>query len=356
MPKRITDANVLVLSGYTRGNISDGMTGGLQDPNVQRDGERIEINSPDDVEKFDRVFSERRERIVAGLTEAGVDVVVTRLGISSEFQDLLVEHDIVGVRRVNRRKLTQLKRAIGATEVRDPTDVSPSDLGHVGVLEQKLTEKRRGRRRRRRILVFDGCCDPESVTVLLQGASGQTKDQAATTIRKGATATAIARGLTPQVGGVVPGGGAPEMQIATAVRGRATAEDSRSQLALEAFADATERLVFVLAKNSGLDPLDTVSELRARETTSDDAIQIGLNLPTGTVTDVLDAGILDPVATRMNCYETAVDVAVMILRVDDAIDAIATQTPTDPDDTIYDDEAEKHHEYLEEHDDTRWDV
>lgn len=220
------------------------------------------------------------------------------------------------------------------------------------------------------MVVFDECPNPDSVTVLLHGVSGKHDEQASTTVRKGAAAAAVASGRSPRRGGVVPGGGAPEIQIAAAVRDRATAEDSRSQLALTAYADATERLVFGLAKNAGLDPLDTLSDVRARSGIGaadgagtggrnvDGDGAIGLVLPSGAIDDVVSAGILDPVATRLRCFEAAVDVASMILRIDDAIDSTDTMTPSEPGDTIYDEHAEKHHDYLEEKDDdeTIWDT
>jgi archaeal chaperonin len=352
MPTRVTDANVLVLTGYKHGKANDGKTGGLQDPDMQRDGERIAIESLDDIDEFAAVFAERRSDVVDGLVDAGVDVVVTRLGINDAYQDLLADHGIMGIRGVNRLKLAQLAKATGATPVIDPTDVSPTDLGYAGVVEEQVIDQRKGRRKRRRMMVFDDCPDPESVTFLLHGVHGQLGEQAATEIRKAAGAVAIANGQTRAPGGVVPGGGATEVQIAQRIREVAPSVDSRGQLALESFAKATEHLVSALARNAGMDSLTTLTDLQELNTRN--GTTPGLVLPEQQLDDAWNAGVFDPLGVRLSAYERAVDVALLVLRVDDAIDATFTKEPTQPGDAIYDEHTEKHQDYLEERDDTIW--
>ncbi|MGM0389966.1 MAG: TCP-1/cpn60 chaperonin family protein [Natrinema limicola] len=354
MPVRVEDANVLVLSGFKRGKANDGKTGGLQDPDFQQDGERLIVDSPDDIDAFDDVFVSRREQVVTGLVEAGVDVVVTRVGINDAYQELLAEHGIMGIRGVNRLKLTQLARATGATPVVDPTDVTPADLGFAGLVEQQVIDKRQGRRKRRRMMVFDECPDPESVTFLLRGVHGQLGEQAATELRKAVAAVATANGETIGPSGVLPGGGATELEIASSLRAAALDADGREQLAFEAFADATEQFVSTLARNAGMDPLTTLTNLREATTNATNGTTPGLVFPAKKIDDVLEAGLLDPTATRLRCYQHAVDVALLVLRVDDAIDATFTDEPTEPGDAIYDEHAEHHQEYLDERDDTIW--
>lgn len=353
MPTRIEDASVLVIGGYRRGKASDGRSGGLLDPVVQRDGERLSIESPADVEAFDDVFAARRDAVVSGLISAGVDVVVTRLGISSEYAALLADHGIMGVRGVNRLKLAQVARATGASLVMDPTDVEPSALGTAGVVEQWAVEPRRNGRARRRMVVFDECPEPAAVTVVLRGVFGQLADQATTEVRKAVLAVAAARGAGSHRPGVVPGAGAVEVQVALAVREAATREDSRAQLALSGFADAVERPVFALAKNAGDDPLSVLADLRAAADRGEGAA--GFVLPERIVTDAAAAEVLDSAAIRRACYVAAVEVAGLILRVDDALDATFERESTDPDDVIYDERAEMRQDHLENREQARSD-
>lgn len=332
MPRRVEDATVLALGAFSR-------KGGLQDPKVP-DDVVLELPSPDGVADLEAHWEERREWIVERLVETGVDVVVARSGISRAFQSLLAERGIMGIRAVNQLNLRQVAAATGARIVNDPHDIDPAYFGRAGVVSEQLIEPRMQRRKRRRMIVFEGCTDPSSVALLLRGVSGQVADQAETELRKAAAAVAAARGERGRRPGVVPGGGAADVAVAAAVRNRAREHDSRAQLALEAFADAAEHLPWTIARNGATDPHRAVADLRSAAANGDAAAG-GIALPGGEVVDAVEAGILDPVATRIRVYETAVEVANVVLNVDDAIDAVHTEEPPDPDDALYEDAAEQ---------------
>jgi len=343
---------VLVIGGYKRNDVGDGRSGGLMDPDLQAEA-TIHLDGSTDVQSFEDVYAARRHEIVDRLVDLGVDVVVTRLGISSEYLELLAANDVMGIRGVNRENLTRLARATGGTVVKDPTDVAPTDLGTAGTVTQLMVERRRKRRKRRRIVVVDDCAQAQSVTALLCGSWGDVGEEATREFRKAARAVAMARGAGPSPAGVVPGGGAVDVGIARDVRTAAPATASREQLAMNAFANAVERIPFGLAKNSGLDPLSAVADLR----TGADAggYDTGLVLPDGRVGDVTAAGVLDTYATKLQGYRTAVELAGLVLRIDDAVDAEFTREPAGKDDVIFDERGEKHEDYLEETDGTIWD-
>lgn len=344
MPTRVTDATVLVLSGFKREDAGDGRVGSLRDPELQANA-TIRADADTEPGAFEEVHADRRRRIVESLVKHDVDVVVTRLGINQEFQQLLVQHGIVGIRGVNRIKLLRIARSTGANVVKSPEEITAADLGTAGVVEQQFVEKRPNRRKRRRIVTFADCPDPESVTVLLRGSWSDLADETTRELRKATAAVATARGDSERPGGVVPGGGAVDVAIAREVRAGAPADHSRSQLAMEAFADAVEAIPWGLAKNGGLDPLDTVADLRA---SANGHAATGLLFPGGDIGNAVDAGVLDPYATRNDGYGTAVQVANLILGIDDAIDAEFSKEPADSDDVIFDDHAEKHADHLEE--------
>lgn len=334
MPTRIEDASVLILGGYERNTASDGRSGGLRDPQLNVDA-TIDLDSPEDVEAFDDLYAARRDEIVASIVDAGVDVVVTRLGITDEFLGMLGDHDVAAVRGVNHLKLRQLARATGATIVNDAGDIRAEHVGTAGLVEQRRIQRRKHRRKHRNIVVFEGCPDPASVTVQLSGSVGEIGAEAAREIRKAAAAVAIARGEADWEPGFVPGGGAIDAAIARNVREAAPAHDSRAQFALESFADAAETIVHALAKNAGFDPLGAVSDVRAGGTEwGNDS---GFILPEGTAGDAFEAGVLDPTDRRLSAYRKAVQVATLVLRIDDALDAEFSDDPVDPEESNYPD-------------------
>lgn len=344
MPARVEDASVLVLGGFKRA---------LQDPEAWTDA-TVEVGSLDDVASMNDVYARRRADIVDRIDALGVDVVVTRLGINEDYASMLADRDIVGIRGVNRLDLEQVARSTGARIVMDPADVEADDLGYAGIVEEVMREPRRHRRSSRYMTNFEDCPNPESVVMVLHGVTDQIADQATTDVRKATAAVAAALGSSGGRGGVVPGGGAIEIRMAAAVDQAASAEGSRAQLAMEAFAGALYDVPGALIENAGDDRLDTLADLRASH--AEGVEDSGYILPQGRVGSAIEFGVLDPVAIKHRMITSATEVADLLLRIDDAIDATFTQEPAGPGESIDDEEAEKHMDYLEQTEGTRWDT
>ena len=339
MLHRVEDASVLVLDGHDRG--------GLQERDAPDDA-TVELDTPADVTDYEVIRRNRKETVVERFVDVGVDVVVTRLGIDTDYQTLLADAGIVGIRGVSPLNLSRIARATGAQPIPDPTDVAEDHLGRAGHVAEIAVEPYPGRRKKRRMTVFEECPDPASVTVLLHGVSNQVADQAATAIRKGAFAVGMATTTDQRPGGVVPGGGTAHVRVADAVRDAATGVGSRNQFAMEAYADAAERVVATLARNGGLDPITAVPDIRAAQAAGTAAA--GIVFPGGTVGNCLDAYVLDPLAVLLDAYLYATDVATLVLGIDDTVDAARIEDPVADDDVIYDEPAELQKRTLEERD------
>ena len=119
-----------------------------------------------------------------------------------------------------------------------------------------------------------------------------------------------------ELGKIVPGAGCPEINTAKELRKFAETFKGREQLAINAFADALEVIPRSLAENAGLDQIDKLAALRA-------AIEInknsGLNVFTGECTDMLKAGVVEPLKIKLQAVESASEAAELILRIDDVI-------------------------------------
>jgi len=345
MPTKIKDANVLVM-------------GGAEDGGLKRRESRREISvtpsDPDYASAFEELRERHRQERFQSLLEADVDVVVAQTGISKEFQRLLSERGILGVRGVNSLKLRQVALATGATIVYDPNDISSGLLGTAGIVEEIALPEFWTERGDRQMIVFDDCSDPDSIAVLLTGVWRQIADQLTRSLRKAAFSASVALGKGEHRAGCLPGGGAIEMSVARTVRTHAPSVDTKAQLAVQAYADAVERLPKTLAHNGGLDAIQTISDIRAAH--ANGVTRMGIALPEGDVVDVVGAGILDPYNQKRHAYETATEVANVVVTIDDAFDATFEDEPITPNEAIDDDAAERHMDYLEGQDtETRWD-
>lgn len=344
MPRRVDDATVLVLDGQDEGGLR-----------TLEYNDRYQANVEDakTLRQFQDTDAQRRASIVEDLVAHDVDVVVAKQGVEPEYAQILADNGIVSIDGVTRLYLSQVCRATGAIPLKRTADLDPGVLGHAGTVEEIRGDPVGPGRDRRRVVVFDECPDPGAVCALLYGVWGQLSNTATVELRKAAAAVAAAKGTDGHRSGVVRGGGASEIQVAAAVREHATTLDGRAQLAVEAFADAVDTFVFSLVKNAGLDPLSVRADLRAAN--ADGSAVRGLSLPAGEIVDPIDAGILDPLAIRRECYTNAVEVASLLVGIDAAVPASFSDPEPDADDAIYEDAAQQQQSYLSKHDDTRWD-
>jgi chaperonin GroEL (HSP60 family) len=116
---------------------------------------------------------------------------------------------------------------------------------------------------------------------------------------------------------VVPGGGAIEIEVSRRLREYGKTLSGRERLAVDEFANALEFIPVTLAENAGIDPIDVLTELKARHDAGDR--NAGLNLFENKIGDVLQARIIEPYSIKSQAVDSATEVANMILRIDDII-------------------------------------
>ncbi|HDI47130.1 MAG TPA: thermosome subunit, partial [Candidatus Methanomethylia archaeon] len=125
-------------------------------------------------------------------------------------------------------------------------------------------------------------------------------------------------------GRIVGGGGACEMEAAKHIREYAASVGGREQLAIEAFADALEIIPRTLAENAGLDPIDILVELRSLHERGE--VWAGIDVFKGKPANMVELGVIEPLAVKTHATRSAVEAAAMILRIDDIIAASKTES------------------------------
>jgi chaperonin GroEL (HSP60 family) len=108
-----------------------------------------------------------------------------------------------------------------------------------------------------------------------------------------------------------------ETELALRLREYSASLKGREQLAVEKFAEAMEIIPRTLAENSGLDPIDKLVELKAAHEQGNK--NAGLDVYTGKIVDMWQQGVIEPLRTKRQSVDSAVDAAIMILRIDDVI-------------------------------------
>jgi chaperonin GroEL (HSP60 family) len=116
---------------------------------------------------------------------------------------------------------------------------------------------------------------------------------------------------------IVAGGGSPESYAAGKLRDWSNSLSGREQLAAEKFAESLEVIPLRLAENAGMDPIDTLTELRSKQMKG--SKWSGIDARSGKITDMSKLDIVEPLVVKEQIVKSATEVASMILRIDDVI-------------------------------------
>ena len=153
------------------------------------------------------------------------------------------------------------------------------------------------------------------MTLILRGGTEHVVDEVERAVQDSMEVVRV----TLDDGQVLPGGGAPETQLSLGLRDHADSVGGREQLAVEAFADAIDVIPRTLAENAGLDPIDSLVNLRSQHDGGDSTT--GLDAYSGDIVDMEADGVVEPLRVKTQAIESATEAAVMILRIDDVIAA-----------------------------------
>jgi len=294
MPYAVEDANVALIDGD------------LEVKETEIDAE-VNVTDPDQLEQFLEQEEQQLREMVDRLVDVGADVVFCQKGIDDMAQHYLAEEGILAVRRAKKSDIQALSRATGARIVSNTEDITEDDLGFAGtVAERQLDDDDK--------LFIEDVDDAKAVSLVLRGGTEHVVDEVERAIDDALGVVAS----TLDDGKVLTGGGAPETVLSLRLRDFADSVGGREQLAVEAFADAIDVVPRTLAENAGLDPIDSLVELRSQHDAGNSTV--GLDAEEGEVSD-LGGEAVEPLGVKTQAIESATEAAVMLLRIDDVIAA-----------------------------------
>lgn len=255
-------------------------------------------------------FVDREERVLKGMVEvikaSGANVIFCQKGIDDIVQYYLANEGIYACRRVAKSDMENLARATGGRIVSNLHDLHNEDLGDAEIVEEYAHGDDR-------MTYVSGCPDPKALTILIHGGSEHVMDEMERALHDGLGDVATVF----RDGKVVPGAGAIEMELSKKLREFSHSLSGREQLAVQEFADALEYIPLTLAENGGLDPIDVLTELKARHDNGEQ--NAGINITNNKIEDSLVAGIIEPLKIKTQAIGSSVEVATMILRIDDVL-------------------------------------
>ena len=275
------------------------LEGGIAIQETETDAE-ISVETADQLQDVIGREEEQLEERVQAIADLGVDVLFAGDDVADTAVHYLNRHGILTFDGVDDDDLAFLAASLDtqvASDVENATDadVAPATVEHRDGLTYVEGPEARG------------------VTILLRGGTEHVVEE----IERGTDDALAVLANAVEDGQVLPGGAAPESEVALRLRDHADGVGGRKQLAVEAFADALDVVPRTIAENAGLDPIDAVVALRNAH--DGGAQNDGLDVETGGTIDALDAGIVDSFSSKRQAVEGAENAASMILRIDDII-------------------------------------
>jgi thermosome len=295
MPKRVANAKIAILDAPLE----------IEKPEWTT---KISVTSPDQIKAFLDQEAQILKAYVDHLASIGANVVITQKGIDEVAQHFLAKRGIMAIRRVKRSDVEKLARATGAKIITSIKDARPEDLGTAGLVEERKVGEEK-------MVFVEDIPNPRAVTILVRGGSDRILDEVERSLQD---ALHVSRDLFREPK-IVPGGGAFEVETARKVREYARKLPGKEQLAALKFADALEYIPTILALTAGLDPVDAIAELRRRHDNGE--LTAGVDVHRGKIADMAALNVWDPLIVKKQVIKSAVEAAIMILRIDDIIAA-----------------------------------
>merc|ERR1719414_651161 len=270
----------------------------------------IEIMKEDDFSKILEMEESYIKKICEEIIKFKPDLVITEKGVSDLAQHFLSKADITVIRRLRKTDNLRVARACGATIVNRTDEITEDDIGTgAGLFEvRKIGDEY--------FTFIEECKDPKACTILLRGAS---KDILNEVERNLQDALNVARNLY-QEPALVPGGGATEIEVAHLLTQKAKTLKGVIQWPYKAVANALEIIPRTLAQNCGANTIRSLTALRAKHAKEEDKnVNWGINGETGELADMSLLGIWEPLSVKLQVYKTAIETAILLLRIDDIV-------------------------------------
>jgi thermosome len=304
MPKRVEKAKIALIDSP------------LEIEKTEFDA-KINIESPEQMDAFLKQEENMIKEMVEKLAAKGANVILCQKGIDDMAQHFLSRKNILAVRRVKKSDMEKLAKATGGKLITNLDDATKKDLGYAQLVEERKIGDDK-------MTFIEGCKNPRAVTILIRGGTERIVDEAERSLHD---ALCVARDVVEEPK-IVAGGGAPEMEVAKVLKAYAETLPGREQLAVMCFAEALEAIPTTLAENAGLDPIDIISELRARHEKGE--IWAGVEVHTGKVKNMKEVGVFEPIAVKKQIIKSCTEAASMLLKIDDIIASGKMKAPPMP--------------------------
>jgi len=349
MPRSIQNAKIILIDDELEGERT-------------RTEAEIQILSPNQMNSYKEHERLMIKSKIKHIVDSGANVVISRKGINTFAQNLLARAGIISVRRVKENDLLWLEKATGAS-ISEKLSHGEFGQSYAHDHDQSVTHSHRTNHQQNnapqlyhdnhnyhhgdieiklgyaervyeafvgddRMVFIQGCRDPKAITLLLRANSKEILAELHRSVLDGIN---VLKDFVTEPA-VVTGGGSIEMAIARVLREHASMNATREQLVMQKFSEALEEIPITIARNAGMNVIDTIAELRFKHSKrTQEAKSYGIDA-IGRKVKMLQLKVIEPSLVKEQIIKTAVEVTNLLVRVDDVLMAkpvIFTHTHAD---------------------------
>ncbi|KAF1429371.1 T-complex protein 1 subunit epsilon, partial [Spheniscus magellanicus] len=294
MPKELKDAKIAILTCPF-------------EPPKPKTKHKLDVTSVEEYKALQKYEKEKFEEMVKQIKDTGANLAICQWGFDDEANHLLLQNELPAVRWVGGPEIELIAIATGGRIVPRFCELTAEKLGFAGIVREISFGTTKDR-----MLVIEQCQNSRAVTIFIRGGNKMIIEEAKRSLHD---ALCVIRNLIRD-NRIVYGGGAAEISCALAVSEAADKCPSLEQYAMRAFADALEVIPMALSENSGMNPIQTMTEVRARQVKESnpalgiDCLQKGTN-------DMKQQHVIETLIGKKQQISLATQVVRMILKIDD---------------------------------------
>uniref|UniRef100_A0A8C5M2F1 T-complex protein 1 subunit epsilon n=1 Tax=Leptobrachium leishanense TaxID=445787 RepID=A0A8C5M2F1_9ANUR len=294
MPKEVKDAKIAILTCPF-------------EPPKPKTKHKLDVTSVEDYKTLQKYEKEKFTEMVKQIKDTGANLAICQWGFDDEANHLLLQNELPAVRWVGGPEIELIAIATGGRIVPRFSELTPEKLGYAGIVKEISFGTTKDR-----MLVIEQCKNSRAVTIFIRGGNKMIVEEAKRSLHD---ALCVIRNLVRD-NRVVYGGGASEISCALAVSQAADKCPSLEQYAMRAFADALEVIPMSLAENSGMSPIQTMTEVRAKQVKENNPA-LGIDCLHKGTNDMKQQHVIETLIGKKQQISLATQVVKMILKIDD---------------------------------------
>jgi T-complex protein 1 subunit delta len=273
-----------------------------------------------DYTQIDRVMKEERKYLLdicKKIQESGCNVLlvqksILRDAVTALSLDILAKMKIMVVKDIERNDVPFICKCLGLLPVANIENLKAEKFGKAELVAQESTGDGRVVRISG-VITKPGAVVSKTASVFVRGGN---QLMVAEADRSFHDALCVVRSIAKK-NALIVGGAAAEIEIALKLGTRAREIGGITGYCMRAYADAFEIIPYTLAENAGLNPISIVTELRNAHNAG--KATYGINVRKGTVTDMNEENVVQPLLVTLSALRLATECVCMILKIDDIV-------------------------------------